>query len=146
MLVFGKEEEKLNYSLANCCNPIPGDKVFGFITVNEGIKVHKKNCPNAVSLQSNYAYRIMLAKWIDSSQQVYRSQITLSGIDNLGLVNDITRLISENMHVNMKSISFSSDDGVFTGKITVEVNNQTLLKKLIDKLKKINGIDKVTRV
>ena len=146
MLVFGKEEEKLNYSLANCCNPIPGDKVFGFITVNEGIKVHKKNCPNAVSLQSNYAYRIMLAKWIDSSQQVYRSQITLSGIDNLGLVNDITKLISENMHVNMKSISFSSDDGVFTGKITVEVNNQTLLKKLIDKLKKINGIDKVTRV
>ncbi|WP_400080369.1 RelA/SpoT family protein [Winogradskyella sp. R77965] len=146
MLVFGKEEEKLDYSLANCCNPIPGDKVFGFVTVNEGIKVHKKNCPNAVSLQSNYAYRIMQAKWIDSSQQVYKSQITLSGIDNLGLVNDITKLISENMHVNMKSISFSSDDGVFTGKITVEVNNQTLLKKLINNLKKINGIDKVTRV
>jgi GTP pyrophosphokinase len=146
MLVFGKEEEKLDYSLANCCNPIPGDKVFGFVTVNEGIKVHKKNCPNALSLQSNYAYRIMPAKWIDSSQQVYKSQITLSGIDNLGLVNDITKLISENMHVNMKSISFSSDDGVFTGKITVEVNNQTLLKKLINNLKKINGIDKVTRV
>ena len=146
MLVFGKEEEKLDYTLANCCNPIPGDKVFGFVTINEGIKVHKKNCPNAVSLQSNYAYRIISAKWIDSSQQVYRSQITLSGIDNLGLVNDITRLISENMHVNMKSISFSSDDGVFSGKITVEVNNQTLLKKLIDNLKKINGIDKVTRI
>jgi len=146
MLVFGKEEEKLNYTLANCCNPIPGDKVFGFITINEGIKVHKKNCPNAVSLQSNYAYRIIQAKWIDSSQQVYTSQITLSGIDNLGLVNDITKLISENMHVNMKSISFSSDDGVFTGKITVQVKNQTMLKKLIDNLKKINGIDKVTRV
>lgn len=146
MLVFGKEEERLEYSLANCCNPIPGDKVFGFVTVNDGIKVHKKNCPNAVSLQSNYAYRIMLAKWIDSSQQTYTSQITLSGIDNLGLVNDITKLISENMHVNMKSISFSSDDGVFSGKITVEVNNQTMLNKLIDKLKKINGIDKVIRV
>ncbi len=146
MLVFGKEEEKLNYSLANCCNPIPGDKVFGFVTINDGIKIHKKNCPNAVSLQSNYAYRIMSAKWIDSSQQVYTSQITLSGIDNLGLVNEITKLISENMHVNMKSISFSSDDGVFSGKITVEVNNQTMLKKLIDKLKKINGIEKVKRV
>jgi GTP pyrophosphokinase len=146
MLVFGKEEEKLNYTLSNCCNPIPGDKVFGFVTINDGIKVHKKNCPNALSLQSNYAYRIMLAKWIDSSQQVYTSQITLSGIDNLGLVNDITKLISENMHVNMKSISFSSDDGVFSGKITVQVKNQTMLKKLIDKLKKINGIDKVTRV
>lgn len=145
MLVFGQEEEKLNYKLANCCNPIPGDKVFGFLTINDGIKVHKKNCPNAVSLQSNYAYRIMPAKWIDSSQQVYTSHINLSGIDNLGLVNDITTLISDNMHVNMKSISFTSDDGVFTGKITVQVKNQTMLKKLIDRLKKINGIDKVSR-
>ena len=146
MLVFGKEEGKLNYTLANCCNPIPGDKVFGFVTINDGMKVHKKNCPNALSLQSNYAYRIMPAKWIDSSQEVYTSQITLSGIDNLGLVNDITNLISQNMHVNMKSISFASDDGVFSGKITVQVKNQTMLKKLIDKLKKINGIDKVSRV
>ncbi|MDN3493412.1 RelA/SpoT family protein [Winogradskyella bathintestinalis] len=146
MLVFGKEEETLNYTLANCCNPIPGDKVFGFLTINDGIKIHKKNCPNAVSLQSNYAYRILQAKWIDSSQQVFTSQITLSGIDDMGLVNHITKLISENMHVNMKSLSFSSDDGVFTGKITVEVKNQTMLKKVIDKLKKINGIDKVTRV
>ncbi|MDH7911158.1 RelA/SpoT family protein [Winogradskyella sp. SYSU M77433] len=146
MLVFGKEEEKLNYTLANCCNPIPGDKVFGFLTINDGIKVHKKNCPNAVSLQSNYAYRIMSAKWIDSSQEVYTSHIELSGIDNLGLVNDITSLISQNMHVNMKSISFSSDDGVFTGRITVQVKNQAMLKKLMDNLKKINGIDKVSRV
>jgi len=146
MLVFGKEEEKLNYTLSNCCNPIPGDKVFGFLTINDGLKVHKMNCPNALSLQSNYAYRIMQAKWIDSSQQVYTSQIILSGIDNMGLVNEITRLISENMHVNMKSISFSSDDGIFTGKITVQVKNQDMLKKLIKHLKKINGIDKVTRV
>lgn len=146
MLVFGKEEEKLDYTLANCCNPIPGDKVFGFLTINDGIKIHKKNCPNALSLQSNYAYRILQAKWIDSSQQVFTSQITLSGIDDMGLVNHITKLISENMHVNMKSLSFSSDDGVFTGKITIEVKNQTMLKKVIEKLKKINGIDKVTRV
>lgn len=146
MLVFGKEEERLNYTLANCCNPIPGDQVFGFVTINDGIKVHKKNCPNAVSLQSNYAYRIMSAKWIDSTQRTYTSHIKLSGIDNLGLVNDITKLISENLHVNMKSISFSSDDGIFNGDITVEVKNQTMLKNLIDKLKKINGIDKVVRV
>ncbi len=146
MLVFGKEEEKLNYSLAQCCNPIAGDTVFGFLTINDGIKVHKKNCPNALSLQSNYAYRILFAKWIDSSQQVFTSQINLSGIDNLGLVNDITKLISQNMHVNMKSISFTSDDGMFSGKILVQVKNHNMLKKLIDNLKKINGIDKVTRV
>lgn len=146
MLVFGKEEEKLNYTLANCCNPIPGDAVFGFVTIKDGIKVHKKNCPNALSLQSNYAYRIMQAKWIDSSQQEYTSQIVLSGLDDIGLVNDVTKVISSNMHVNMKSLSFSSDDGVFSGKITVVVKNKTMLKKLIDNLKKINGIDKVTRV
>ncbi|WP_323788078.1 RelA/SpoT family protein [Psychroserpens sp.] len=146
MLVFGKEEEKLDYKLSTCCNPIPGDNVFGFLTINEGIKVHKKNCPNALSLQSNYAYRIMLAKWIDSSQQEFSAQLTLSGIDNLGLVNNITKEISSNMHVNMKSISFDTDGGIFSGKINVVVTNNTMLKKLMDNLKKINGIDKVTRV
>ena len=146
MLVFGKEEERLNYTLAKCCNPIPGDQVFGFLTINDGIKVHKNNCPNAVSLQSNYAYRIMQAKWIDSSQQEYTSQIILSGLDDLGLVNDVTKVISANMHVNMKSLNFSSDDGIFKGKITVVVKNKTMLKKLIDNLKKIKGIDKVSRV
>ena len=146
MLVFGKDEQKLDYKFASCCNPIPGDPVFGFLTINDGIKVHKKNCPNAVSLQSNYAYRIMSAKWIDSSQQEYTALIELSGIDNLGLVNDITKLISENMHVNMKSISFESDDGIFSGKINVIVKNNNMLNKLIDNLKKINGIDKVKRV
>ena len=145
-IVFGKEEEKLDYKLANCCNPIPGDDVFGFLTVTEGIKVHKKNCPNAVSLQSNYAYRIMSAKWIDSSQQEFLVQIRVSGIDHMGLVNDITQEISSNMHVNMKSLSFESDDGLFTGKINIIVKNNTLVKKLVEKLKKINGIDKVNRV
>lgn len=145
-LVFGKEEEKLDYKLSNCCNPIPGDDVFGFLTVAEGIKVHKKNCPNAVSLQSNYAYRIMPAKWIDSTQQEFLVKIVLTGIDHIGLVNEITNIVSENMHVNMKSISFESDDGIFSGKINVVVKNNTIIKKLLEKLKKINGIDKVTRV
>lgn len=146
MLVFGKEEEHLNYTLANCCNPIPGDKVFGFLTINDGIKVHKTTCPNALSLQSNYAYRIMPAKWIDSTQQEYTAQIELSGLDNLGLVNEVTKVISSNMHVNIKSLSFSSDDGIFTGKISLSVKTKTMLKKLIDNLKKINGIEKVNRV
>ena len=145
-LVFGKDEEKLDYKIANCCNPIPGDNVFGFLTVSEGIKVHKKNCPNALSLQSNYAYRIMSAKWVDSSQREFYVKIILTGIDHIGLVNEITSIVSENMHVNMKSISFESNDGLFSGKINVVVKNNTIIKKLIGKLKKINGIDKVTRV
>ena len=145
-LVFGKEEEQLDYKLSSCCNPIPGDSVFGFLTINDGIKVHKKNCPNALSLHSNYAYRILKAKWIDSSQQEFATQIVLSGIDNLGLVNNITQVISSNMHVNMKSLNFDTDDGVFSGKINVVVTNKTMLHKLINNLKKINGIHKVSRV
>jgi len=145
LLVFGKEEDKLEYKLANCCNPIPGDPVFGFVTVNEGIKVHKKDCPNAIQLQSNYAYRIISAKWIDSSQEEFRAIINLNGLDNLGLVSEITKEISNNLHVNMRNISFDSHDSVFQGKITVIVKNKTILKKLMTRLKKINGIDKVTR-
>src|SRR5690606_597173 len=146
MLVFGKEEETLEYTLSVCCNPIPGDEVFGFLTINEGIKVHKKNCPNSISLQSNYAYRIMPAKWIDSSQQDFTAVIKLEGIDDLGLVNNVTKVISSNMHVNMKNLSFDSDGGIFTGKITLEVKSRAILKKLITNLKKINGIDKVSRI
>jgi len=146
MLVFGKEEEKLDYKLSQCCNPIPGDEVFGFISVNDGIKVHKKNCPNAISLQSNYAYRIISAKWIDSTQEEFKSEIKLTGIDNLGLVSEITEVISDNMHVNMRNLNFSTDGGTFTGRITVVVKNNSILKKLITNLKQINGIDKVTRV
>lgn len=146
MLVFGKEEEKLTYKLSQCCNPIPGDEVFGFLSVNEGIKVHKKNCPNAISLQSNYAYRIMSAKWIDSTQEEFMVDIELTGIDNLGLVNDITNIISDNMHVNMRNLNFSADGGTFVGKIRLVVKNKGILKKLMGNLKQVEGIDKVTRI
>ncbi|MGO1585473.1 RelA/SpoT family protein [Mesonia sp.] len=145
LLVFGKEEDKLEYKLANCCNPIPGDSVFGFVTVNDGINVHKKECPNAIQLQSNYAYRIMTAKWVDSTQQEFRAIIKLTGLDDLGLVSQITKEISNNLNVDMRNISFDSHDSVFQGKITVIVKNKTILKKLMTRLKKINGIDKVTR-
>ena len=145
-LIFGKEEEKLDYKYANCCNPIPGDEVFGFLTVSEGIKVHKKNCPNALSLNSNYAYRILKAKWVDSTQQEFASEIRITGIDQIGLVNEITQIISSNMSVNMKSLNFETDDGLFIGKIKVIVKNKSILKRLLEKLKKINGIDKVSRL
>ncbi len=146
LLVFGKEEEKLDYTLSQCCNPIPGDDVFGFVSVSEGIKVHKKNCPNAISLQSNYAYRIISAKWVDSSKEEFRSEIRLTGIDNLGLVSEITAVISDNMHVNMRNINFSTDGGTFTGTITVVVKNKGILKKVMERLKQINGIEKVSRI
>jgi len=145
-LVFGRDEdETLEYKLANCCNPIPGDNVFGFVTVNDGIKVHKKNCPNALQLQSNYAYRIIPAKWIDSSQQDFKAVVKLTGIDNLGLVSEVTKEISSNLNVNMQKVSFESVDGVFSVQITLKVKNNAILSKIINRLKKINGIDKVSR-
>jgi len=146
LLVFGKEQEKLNYKLAVCCNPIPGDMVFGFLSIRDGIKIHKKSCPNALSLQSNYAYRIIPAKWIDSSQQVFRAVIKLTGIDEKGLVSDVTKIISGNMNVNIKSIKFDSDSGTFNGEIAVEVKNNNFVAKLMARLEKINGIEKVSRV
>ena len=145
MLVFGIDQDKLDYKLSTCCNPIPGDEVFGFITINEGIKVHKKDCPNAISLQSNYAYRIIQAKWIDSSQQEFKAILHITGMDTIGLTNKLTKVISDNMNVNIQSISLSGDAGIFNGQIAVIVQNNTILKRLIDNIKKIDGIDKVTR-
>jgi len=146
LLVFGAEQNKLDYKLSNCCNPIPGDDVFGFVTINEGIKVHKKDCPNAISLQSNYAYRIILAKWIDSSQEEFKAILNIKGMDTLGLTNELTKVISNEMHVNIQSISLSSEAGIFNGQVAVVVQNNTILKKLIENIKKVDGIDKVTRV
>lgn len=146
MLVFGADQDKLDYKLSNCCNPIPGDEVFGFVTINEGIKVHKRDCPNALSMQSNYAYRIMLAKWIDSSQQEFKAILNIMGMDTLGLTNELTKVISNNMHVNIQSISLSGDAGIFNGQVSVIVQNNNILKKLIDNIKQIDGVEKVTRV
>lgn len=144
-LVFGPDEEKLDYDLASCCNPIAGDKVFGFVTVAKGIRVHKKDCPNAVSLQANQAYRIIRAKWIDSSSQLYRAILNIQGLDRIGLINDITKIISSNLHVHIRSINISEEDGMFDGKISVSVKNKSQLEKILEELKQIEGIQKVSR-
>ena len=144
-IVFGNEEEKLEYLLAKCCNPIAGDDVFGFVTINEGIKIHKTTCNNAVGLQSKFAHRILKAKWIDSTIQDYTSTIKISGIDNLGIVNQITKLISNTLNINIKKMSFDTVDNIFRGKITLKVKTKNILNDLIKRLKKINGIEKVVR-
>lgn len=146
LLVFGKEQDKLDYKLSSCCNPIPGDEVFGFLSINDGLKVHKKDCPNAISLQSNYAYRIIAAKWIDSSQEDFRAILKITGMDSLGLTNEITKVISNQLHVNIQSISLKTDAGIFTGNISVIVQNNVILRNLIEKIKKVDGVEKVVRV
>ena len=145
-LVFGKEEQQLDYKIASCCNPIAGDDVFGFLTVSEGLKIHKKNCPNAVQLQGSYNYRIQKAKWIDSSQRDFKAELLITGIDGLGLVNNVTKEVSNNLNIDMKRVHFDTDDGIFKGKIVVVVKNKNILDNLVQNIKKINGIDKVTRL
>lgn len=144
-LVFGNDEEKLDYKMAACCNALPGDDVFGFLTINEGIKIHRKDCPNALQLHSNFAYRILKAKWIDSTQHDFKAVITINGIDQFGLVNQVTKVISKYHNINMHNLNFDSYDGIFNGKIALSVRNKTTLDRLIEDLKKINGIEKVTR-
>ena len=144
-IVFGKTEEQLEYQLSPCCNPIAGDDVFGFVTISDGVKVHKNECPNALTLRSNYAYRIVNAKWIDSSQNEFTAKLKLTGLDDLGLVNKVTQVISNTNNVNISQMSFDSNDGTFEGNILLKVKNTALLKKMIKQLQNINGVDKVIR-
>jgi guanosine-3',5'-bis(diphosphate) 3'-pyrophosphohydrolase len=146
LLVFGKDEEKLEYNLSKCCNPIPGDPVFGFLTIKDGIKVHKKDCPNAISMQSNYAYRIMRAKWIDSSKQNYKVTLKISGEDKHGILHKITQTIAGNSNMNIYNINSNTRGSIFSGNITLDVKNKTQLKKLIENILKIDGINKVIRI
>ena len=131
--------------MANCCEPIPGAPVFGFVSVNDGIKVHKKDSPISISLRSNYAYRIISAKWIDSQSHEFNTKISLTGIDDIGIISQIAATVSDSMNVNMNKLSFESNDGVFTGTISLEVKNKVILNKLLKSLKKIDGIDNVSR-
>ena len=146
LIVFGRNEEKLNYSFAKCCSVIPGDKIFGFLTINEGIKVHNENCPNSINLRANYDYRIMLAKWVNSERFINNVKIEIQGMDRLGIINDISSIISKNMHIDMKSISINSIDGIFIGNISLEVKNKQQLEELLSQLKKINGILSIRRL
>ncbi len=146
MLVIGEDMEKIDYKLAPCCTPIPGDEVFGFVTINEGIKIHKTNCPNAISLMSNYAYRIVKARWMNQHQLAFMAGIRVNGIDDVGIVNNITRIISNELNVNMRSISFDSLDGVFEGNIMVFVHDTHHLTDLMSKIKQVKGVTSVLRV
>lgn len=146
MLVIGENLQKIDYKLSPCCTPIPGDDVFGFITVNEGIKIHRTNCPNAIQLMSNYAYRIVKAKWTSQEMISFLSGIKIIGFDEVGIVNNITKIISNDMNVNMRSISFDSNDGTFEGTIMVFVQDADHLTQLMENLKTVAGVLNVYRI
>lgn len=144
-LLIGENMDKIDYTLAKCCNPIPGDDVFGFVTVNEGIKIHRTTCPNAVELMSNYGYRIIKAKWTSHKELAFLAGLRITGTDRLGLVQDVTRVISNDLRVNMRSISIDTNDSIFEGKIMLFVHDTGHLDQLIRKLKQVDGVVKVDR-
>ena len=145
-IVFGPDEQQLDYTLANCCNPIPGDEIFGFTTINEGIKVHKKSCPNALSLYSNYAYRIMTARWIDSSKHDFIVYLKISGFNRTGMAKDITRMITDDEQLDMKNVNLNSQGGIFEGEISLYIKNTDHLKQVIKDIKSIEGVENVNRI
>ena len=144
-LLIGEDMDKIDYTLAQCCNPIPGDDVFGFVTVNEGIKIHRTSCPNAVELMSNYGYRIIKAKWTNQKELAFLAGLRITGTDRMGLVQDVTRVISNDLRVNMRSISIDTDDHIFDGKIMLFVHDTEHLEQLIRKLAKVDGVVQVSR-
>jgi len=144
-LLIGEDLQKLDYKLSACCNPIPGDDVFGFVTVGDGIKIHRTNCPNAAKLMANYGYRIVKAKWNSQKELAFLTGIHITGIDDVGLINKITTVISSDFKVNMRSITVDTEDGIFEGTIMVYVNNTKHLDNLIAKLKDVVGVNSVTR-
>ena len=146
MLVFGTDEHEMEYTLAKCCNPIPGDRVFGFVTTADGLKVHRDDCPNAVLLQSRFANRTLKAKWIDKKGSFATINLLIEGMDRLGLVNDVTKVISNELSLNIKAISFAVDDGLFTGQVTIEVADKVALTDTITNIKQLEGISTVSRV
>lgn len=144
-LLIGEDMDVVEYKLAKCCTPIPGDEVFGFVTVNEGIKIHRANCPNAPELLANHSNRVIKAKWTSQHEVAFLTGLRVVGTDRVGLINDVSKVISEELKVNMSSLSFKTDPGIFHGEIMLYVNDTRHLETLISKLEKVEGVEQVSR-
>jgi GTP pyrophosphokinase len=148
-IILSENEANMEYSFAKCCSPIPGDEIFGFITVGEGVKIHRISCTNALALMSNYGYRIIKAKWANSQQseqKAFLSSIKVSGIDSVGIVSIITDIISKQLQVNMRSISINSHNGMFDGNIMLEVHDTRQLETIMNSIKSASELITVNRV
>jgi GTP pyrophosphokinase len=144
-LLIGEDMDVVDYILSVCCNPIPGDEVFGFVTINEGIKIHRTSCPNALELLSKHGNRVIKARWTSQKEIAFLAGLRILGTDRVGLISDLTKVISSELKVNMRSITVDSDAGLFEGTIKLYVNNTEHLEHLIKNLQVIDGIIKVTR-
>jgi guanosine-3',5'-bis(diphosphate) 3'-pyrophosphohydrolase len=146
LVLFGEKSDKIEYKLAACCQPIPGDDVFGFVTSGEGLKIHRTNCPNAATLLANYGHRVVKAKWAKNKEISFLTGVRINGIDDVGIINKITNVVSGEMKMNMRSMSIDSSEGLFEGTIMVFVNHKEELDELCQRLSALEGINKVLRL
>ncbi len=146
LIIFGESSDRIKYKLAQCCQPIPGDDVFGFITSGEGLKIHRTDCPNAAQLLANYGHRVVKTKWAKNKEISFLSGVRLTGLDDVGVIQKITNVISGELNMNMRSISIDSRDGTFEGNIMVFVHDREELDALCQALGNLQGITKVERL
>jgi GTP pyrophosphokinase len=146
LVIFGESSDRILYKLAQCCQPIPGDDVFGFITSGEGLKVHRTDCPNAAQLLANYGHRVVKTKWAKNKEISFLSGVRIIGLDDVGVIQKITNIISGDLKMNMRSLSIDSKDGIFDGTIMVYVHDREELDELCTQLFTLEGIKKVERL
>jgi GTP diphosphokinase / guanosine-3',5'-bis(diphosphate) 3'-diphosphatase len=145
LIIFGESSDKIMYSLANCCKPIPGDDVFGFVTQGEGLKIHRTNCPNAARLLANYGHRVVKTKWVKNKEISFLTGIKIIGLDDVGVINKITNLISGTLKININALTIEAKEGLFEGNVKVYVHDKDELDELVANLKALSGIESVER-
>ncbi len=145
LIIFGESSDRIMYTLANCCKPIPGDDVFGFVTQGEGLKIHRTNCPNATRLLSNYGHRVVKTKWVKNKEISFLTGVKIVGLDDVGVINKITNLISGDLKININALTIEAKDGLFEGNIKVYVHDKDELDELVEHLKNLAGIESVDR-
>jgi GTP pyrophosphokinase len=145
LIIFGESSDKIMYTLANCCKPIPGDNVFGFVTSGEGLKIHRTNCPNATRLLANYGHRVVKTKWAKNKEISFLTGLRIIGIDDVGVINKITNLLSGELKVNISAMTIEAKDGIFEGNIKIFVNDKEDLDNIVNHLLNLEGIETVTR-
>ncbi len=145
LIIFGESSDRIVYTLANCCKPIPGDDVFGFVSTGKGLTIHRTNCPNAAKLLSNYGHRVVKTKWAKNKEISFLTGIRIVGLDDVGVVNKITNLISGELRLNINAITIEAKEGMFEGNIKIYVHDKEELDELVKRLKQLSGIHSVDR-
>ncbi|HNR16768.1 MAG TPA: RelA/SpoT family protein, partial [Chitinophagaceae bacterium] len=145
LIIFGESSDKIVYNLANCCKPIPGDDVFGFVTTGKGLTIHRTNCPNAAKLLANYGHRVVKTKWAKNKEISFLTGVKIVGMDDVGVVNKITNLISGELKINIAALTIEANEGLFKGNIRLYVHDKEELDNLVQNLLKLPGIESVER-